>query len=101
MTPLYQVSEPPIRLQKARLDNIALVPASLLPFKVAYQSEANRLPTGSVLCVPGTLRQQKIFDSVTQFFRTHGHTVFTMPLEKIIRKRPKNRPTAENLTLAF
>ena len=94
-------SEPPARLKKARLDNIAIVPASLLPFKAAYQQEANRLPMGSVLCVPGTLRQQKILANVTQFFRTHGHNVFTLPLEKITRKIQTPRQTAENLTLAF
>jgi hypothetical protein len=47
----YGVGEPPARLKKARLDNIALVPASLLPLKGTYQPLANRLPTGSVLCV--------------------------------------------------
>jgi hypothetical protein len=55
----YRFSEPPERLKKARLDNIALVPASLLPLKGTYQVLANRLPTGSVLVVPGTPRQKK------------------------------------------
>ena len=56
----YHISEPPARLKKARLDNIALVPASLLPLKETYMSLANTYPTGSVLCVQGTQRQQKI-----------------------------------------
>jgi hypothetical protein len=55
----YSFAEPPMRLKKARLDNIALVPASLLPMKGTYQPIANNLPTGSVLCVPGTPGQQK------------------------------------------
>jgi hypothetical protein len=49
----YQITEPPARLKKATLDNIALVPASLLPLKGTYQHVANSYPTGSVLCVPG------------------------------------------------
>jgi len=40
----YHVGEPPARLTRARLDNIALVPASLLPLKGTYQPLANSLP---------------------------------------------------------
>jgi len=98
----YHVSEPPARLKKARLDNIALVPASLLKNKAIYQPIANTLPTGSVLVVPGTLRQQKIMAKVTSFFRDHGHQVITMPIEKITRSMKKApRPRTENLKLAF
>jgi hypothetical protein len=98
----YHLSEPPARLKKARLDNIALVPASLLKNKAIYQPIANSLPTGSVLAVPGTLRQQKIMAKVTSFFWDHGRSVITMPIEKIsgtIKK--KSRIQAENLKLAF
>src|SRR5437763_13281732 len=94
--------EPPRTLRTARLDNIALVPASLLPLKGTYQPLANQLPTGSVLCVPGTLRQRTIMATVTKFFTDHGHTVFTMPLERITRTIKKTpRPQEENLQLAF
>ncbi len=79
----YHFSDPPASLKKARLDNIALVPASLLPFKGTYQNVANSYPTGSVLCVPGTIKQQKIIAAITQFFRDHGRSVITMPIEKI------------------
>src|SRR5437867_2075922 len=80
---LHIVGEPPEILRKARLDNIALVPASLLPLKSTYKSIANNLPTGSVLCVPGTPKQHTIMATVTQYFKDHGHAVFTIPLEKI------------------
>src|SRR5437870_2841491 len=82
----YHISEPPTRLKKARLDNIALVPASLLPLKGTYQPIANRLPTGSVLCVPASQRQQTIMAKVTTFFRDHGHQVITLPIERIAKK---------------
>src|SRR2546426_1595868 len=99
----YQIGEPPARLQKARFDNIALVPASLLLSKdVTYLPVVLRLPTGSVLCIPGTLRQQKIMVKVTSFFRQHGRQVLTLPIEKLardIQKKPSAR--AENLPLAF
>ncbi len=102
MIPLpYRISEPPARLQKARLDNIALVPASLLPFKAKYQPLANTLPKGSVLCIPGTKRQQKIMAQVTSFFRHHGRAVITLPIERIAKSLKKPRLTSENLPLAF
>ncbi len=34
---IYRVTRPPRRLRKARLDNLVLVPASLLPFKEQWQ----------------------------------------------------------------
>jgi hypothetical protein len=89
-------SDPPKVLRKVRLDNIALVPASLLPLKGTYQPLANRLPTGSVLVVPGTLRQQQIMEKVRSFFQDHGHQVISMPIEKITRKIKKlPKPQAE------
>src|SRR5947208_16333902 len=97
----YLLTEPPARLKKARLDNIALVPASLLKKKAIYQPIANTLPTGSVLCVPGTQRQQKIMAMVTIFFRDHGHQVITYPIERITKNMHKPQLTAENLQLAF
>ena len=48
----YHVTEPPARLKKAMLDNITLVPTSLLPLKDTYQTLANTYPSGSVLVVP-------------------------------------------------
>ncbi len=98
----YQLSEPPAKLKKVRLDNISLVPASLLPLKGTYTELANRYPTGSILCVPGTQKQQKIMAKVKSFFRDHGRSVITMPLERVTRNIKKTpRPHAENLKLAF
>ena len=89
-------------LQKVRLDNIALVPASLLPLKGTYQPIANTLPKGSVLCVPQTQRQQKILAQVASFLRDKGHQVITLPIERITRSvRKPQRPNAKNLQLAF
>src|SRR2546428_13782372 len=95
------VGEPPHALQHARLDNIALVPASLLPLKGTYQPIANQLPRGSVLCVPGTQNQRTIMATVTKFFKDHGHFCLTMPLDKISGTMKKAaRPKTENLELA-
>ena len=97
------VGEPPKPLQHARLDNIALVPASLLPLKGTYKPLANRLPKGSVLLVANASpRQNRILEKVATFLRTHSHTVITLPIESIsqsIKNPPRLQP--ENLRLAF
>src|SRR3989442_15132401 len=97
------VGEPPRMLRTARLDNIALVPASLLLSKdVTYLPVARRLPTGSVLCVANSSKHEKIFMNIVSFFHTHGRQVLTLPIEKLardIQKKPSIR--AENLPLAF
>src|SRR5947209_4304738 len=53
-------SAPPPALHKAHLDNLAIVPASLLPDKSEWQALANALPAGSTLIVlpikPGAAR---------------------------------------------
>ena len=95
MSTTLPFQQPPEAVQKAKLDNIALVPASLLSQKATYQHEASKLPTGSVLCVPGTPRQQQIIERIRQFSKPHGRTVYTLPYERI------TRPTAENLRLAL
>src|SRR6266567_698435 len=101
----YHIGEPPARLKKARLDNIALVPASLLSSKdTTYQPLANRLPQGSILCVEtASPRQKKILASVVLFLSNHGHTVITLPIERLTKRtsniRTGNR--ARNLQLAF
>lgn len=99
----YQISDLPARLWKARLDNISLVPASLLFSKEAtYLPVARRLPRGSVLCVSGTPRQQRIITQVTQFFRNHGRQVITMPLERIAtRLQTKHQSKTEQVSLVF
>ena len=99
----YHISEPPARLKKAKLDNIALVPASLLHLKGTYQNVANSYPTGSVLCVPGTIKQKKIVATITQFFRDHGRQVITLPIERLTKRAPETSAGAgaQNVTLAF
>src|SRR5947209_12586379 len=102
MKPLpYSFSEPPQALKKARLDNIALVPASLLFQKDTYQPIANTLPTGSVLCVPQTQRQKTILTHVAMYFKDRGHNVITLPIERIVKRMKKTPQPAETLHFSF
>ncbi len=77
----YQIVEPPKAVRKARLDNIALVPASLLPKKGKYQTIANNLPgQGVLICrIEKKERITNILEHVAAFFRQKGHFVKTIP----------------------
>ena len=94
-------SEPPDAVKKARLDNIALVPASLLFQKDTYQPLANTLPTGSVLCIPQTQRQKTILTHVASYFKDRGHNVLTLPLEQIVKRMKIPPAAAETLHFSF
>jgi hypothetical protein len=77
----YQIVAPPKAVRHARLDNIALVPASLLFQKGKYQTIANNLPgRGVLICrIEKKERISHILDSVAVFFRQRGHFVKTLP----------------------
>ena len=78
-------SEPPDAVKKARLDNIALVPASLLFRKGKYQTIANNLPEQGVLLCQAEKKERisHILDRVALFFRQNGHFVRTLPYSLI------------------
>ncbi len=73
----YTLIQPPKVLQKARLDNIAIVPASQLPCKAVWQHVANTLPQGSILLYhfPQNKPYQQIMNKVRELFEEKGHRV--------------------------
>jgi hypothetical protein len=77
----YHITQPPRAIRKARLDNIALVPASLLPRKGTYQTIANNLPKGGVLIchTDNKQRLRTILERVARYFQENGHFVRTLP----------------------
>jgi len=79
------IGKPPRAIRRAKLDNIALVPASLLPRKGKYQTIANNLPRGGILiCETGQKqRMTTILEHVATFFRERGHFVRTLPFSVI------------------
>ena len=68
---------PPVSLLHAQLDNIALVPGSLLPFKAKYQALANDLPQGGVLvCLPyARPRERAAMRTTADLLAGRGHHV--------------------------
>jgi hypothetical protein len=80
-TPAHRsFGSPPLTIRKAQLDNLAIVPASLLPSKAQWQAVANQLPRGATLIVlpaPGN-RQRPILQSVASGLRAKGQIVATV-----------------------
>jgi hypothetical protein len=70
----------PLRRPGVSLDNIAIVPASLLPQKATYQAIANRLPKGEVLVVlpQGQGIGRRAIELTVQQFRARGRRVTTL-----------------------
>jgi esterase/lipase len=80
----YRLTNPPQALLKARMDNIAIVPASLLGVKALWQTAANTLPQGGVLLCHSqqNTRQRRLLERVGETFRQHGHAVLNLPVKQ-------------------
>jgi hypothetical protein len=83
----YHFRKPPQLLLKAKLDNIAIVPASMLPFKEVWQKLANNLPQGAVfLChAKENKKQSKIIEKVGEIFRAKGISVTNLSMDNLAR----------------
>ena len=81
---VYHVTRPPRRLRKARLDNLVLVPASLLPFKEQWQEVANSKAGEHVLIILPQVenRPRTVLQRVAAQLREHGHVVTTLSAEE-------------------
>jgi hypothetical protein len=85
----YRLTNPPKALLKARMDNIAIVPASLLGLKALWQTAANTLPQGGVLLCHSqqNTRQRKLPDFSVVLFRPN----FMLVSEEYLMKSHKNQ----------
>ncbi len=81
----YRLAKPPKALLRAKLDNIAIVPASMLPFTQTIQEVLSNLPEGAVfLChAEENTRQRKLLERVEEAFREQGHTVRSMSMREV------------------
>ncbi len=83
----YHITKPPQDVRNARMDNIALVPASLLVGENnKYQTIINNLPKGSVLIceTPQKPRISRILEQVAASLREQGHFVKTLPYSMLV-----------------
>jgi hypothetical protein len=86
----YRFTNPPKALLKARMDNIAIVPASMLPLTKSVKEKVNTLPKGGVfLCyAQENTRQRKILERVEETFREHGHVVRSLSMREVYKTTP-------------
>ncbi len=82
----YTIGDPPQALKRAQMDNISLVPASLLSHKDKYQTIAGNLPRGGVLIceTPRAPRIACILSQVAAFLREKGHIVRILPYSVMV-----------------
>ena len=80
-----------LRRPQVQLDNIALVPAHLLPRKAEYQAIANELPKGDILVVlpPPASRERRTMERVAQLFRAKGRHVTVLTEERLQPVEPR------------
>jgi predicted DNA-binding WGR domain protein len=87
-----------LRWDAVQVENLALVPANLLPHKAHYQQLANQLPPGAVLVVlpdSDTPERQALQQAAARFL-AKGHPVTTLSVAEVLglvrQRRPPSRP---------
>jgi hypothetical protein len=89
----------------SRVENLALVPADLLPHKATYQRLANQLPPGAVLVVLPTEEtpERRSLQKTATRLRAKGHAIALLSVEEVLAqagRRPRwavtASPTARN-----
>jgi hypothetical protein len=82
----YRFTRPPKAILNAKLDNIAIVPASMLPFKTTWQKTANTLPQRGVLLCHSqkNTRQRKLLERVEEVLKRLGYAVMNLPMEQVV-----------------
>jgi Fe-S oxidoreductase len=82
----YKLKRPPRALQRAKLDNIAIVPASMLTGKVSLQEKVKKFPRRQVfLChTKENTKQKQVLERVKEIFRRLGYAVTLLPMEQVV-----------------
>ena len=82
----YRFIRPPKALTRAKLDNIAIVPASMLSNKASLKKKVRQLPRGQVLLchTRENAKQKRILERVKAVFRRLGYAVTLLPMEQVV-----------------
>ena len=81
----YRLIRPPTPLLKAKLDNISIVPASLLPLKGQFKALVNSYPQGTVVIYHSdkNSKQTEVLNNVSEHLRSKGYKVADLNTEQI------------------
>ncbi len=89
MTNRYRCTRAPHgrRRRPVRLDNIALFPGDMLPFRATWEKIAGNLPAGSSLIVlpPAQHPQRRIYEAVATRLRALGRPIRLITAEQVLR----------------
>jgi hypothetical protein len=81
------------------INNIALVPASLLPLREQWQALANTLPAGGILiCLP--TRNELLagsWEEIVRSARAMGRWVLVIPVEHFLDNQQVSAPSSQPL----
>ncbi len=82
----YKLTRAPRVLRRARLDHIAIVPASMLTDKEDLKEKVKKLPRRQVfLChTKENTKQRQVLERVKEIFRRLGYTVTLLSMEQAI-----------------
>jgi hypothetical protein len=71
---------------RARLDNIAIVPASMLEGMGNLKEKVNTLPRRQVFLyhIKENTKQKHILERVKEIFRRLGYAVTLLPMEQVV-----------------
>ena len=72
------------------MDNIAIVPASMLPLMETLKEKVNTLPKGGVLLCHSqqNTRQRRLLERVGETFRQQGHAVRSLSVSEVYKTIP-------------
>jgi hypothetical protein len=82
----YKLTRPPRAIRRARLENIAIVPASMLTGKDSLKEKVRRLPRRQVLLyhTKENPKQKRILERVKEVFQRLGYAVTLLPVERVV-----------------
>jgi hypothetical protein len=84
-TEQFNLTNPPKSVRRAKLDNLALIPGSLLPYKHRWQKMLDGLPAGSRLIIlpsaDGSAR--RCLEKVSSALKARGCRVTTVPASEL------------------
>jgi Fe-S oxidoreductase len=81
----YKLRRPPRAIMRAQLDNIAIIPASMLTSQKTLNEKVKKFPRRQVfLChTKENMRQKRILEHVKEVFQRLGYAVTLLPMEQV------------------
>ena len=81
----YKLTRPPRAIRQATLDNIAIVPASMLTDKEDLKEKVKKFPRRQVFLyhTKENTKQRQLLERVREIFRHLGYAVTLLPMEQV------------------